>query len=84
MSQYFFVFQTAGSDPRLRYLQVMITRLLLSLKKANASHEYAWNFGEPTAHTAMRFAERRGGISTRDEIRMDTFVSEHEGTQSRA
>ena len=59
----------------------MITRLLLSLKKANASQEYGWNLGEPTVHTTMRFAERRGDVS-RDEMHLDTFASTHEETQS--
>ena len=84
MSKYPFAFQTIGSDPCLRYLQVMITRLLLSLKKAAASQEDAWRFGEPSEHTTMRFAEFRGGISTKDEIRLDIFVSTRESTRSQA
>jgi len=60
----------------------MITRLLLSLKKAAASkEEHGWSFGEPTTHTTMRFAGRRGD-ATRDEIHLDTFVSAQEGTES--
>ena len=72
--------KTIGSDPCLRFLPVMITRLLLSLKKANTSEEYGWSFGEPTTYTAMRFAERRGGAAMRDVIHLDTFESTHEGT----
>jgi hypothetical protein len=60
----------------------MITRLMLSLKKATSSQEHGWSLGEPSVHTTMRFAERRGGVSTRDEIRMDTFAGTREGTQS--
>jgi hypothetical protein len=75
--------ETIGSKPHLRFIPVMVTRLMLSLKKAAASQQ-EWNFGEPTTHTAMRFAERRGGVSTRDEIHLDIFASTHEGTQSRA
>ena len=60
---------------------MMITRLLLSLKKAVATQEYGWNLGEPTAHTTMRFAERRGAARG-DEIPLDIFPSTHEGTQS--
>ena len=56
----------------------MITRLLLSLKKANASQEQAWSLGEPSAHTPMGFAEHRSGAITRDETRLDTFASTHE------
>ena len=74
--------ETIRFEPRLRYLPVMITRLLLSLKKANASQE-AWNLGEPSAHTTMRFAERQDGATTRNEMRLDTFASTHEGTKSR-
>ena len=60
----------------------MITRLLLSLKKAAASKkEHGWSFGEPTTHTTMRFA-RRQGDTTRDEIHLDTFASMQEGTES--
>ena len=83
MSGGFFVSEAIESDPRLRYLPVMITRLLLSLKKANASQEHAWSLGEPATHTTMRFAEGRGGASTRDEIHLDTFASTQEAaTQS--
>jgi len=61
---------------------VMITRLLLSLKKAAASKkEHGWSLGEPTTHTTMRFAGRRGDI-TGDEIHLDTFLSTQEGTES--
>jgi hypothetical protein len=61
----------------------MITRLLLSLKKAAAS-QYEWTLGEPTTHTTVRFAERRGGVSTRDEMHLDLFASTHEGVQNQA
>jgi len=54
---------------------------MLSLKKAATSQEHGWSLGELTAHTTMRFAEHRGGVGTRDEIRLDTFGSMHEGTQ---
>ena len=84
MSECIFAPETIRSDPRLRYLPVMITRLLLSLRKANASQEHGWSLGELTTHTTMRFAERRDGAPTRDEIRLDTFVSTHEETQSQA
>ena len=71
--------------PGLRFVPVMITRLVLSLKKAATSREDGWSLGEPTiTHNTMRFAECRGGVATRDEIPLDTFASTHEGTQSRA
>ena len=73
MSRNLFASETIRSDPHLRYLPAMITRLLLSLKKASASQECGWTLGEPTACTTMRFAER--GVATRNEIRLDTFTS---------
>ena len=81
-SERLFASKIIGFDPHLRYIPVMITRLLLSLKKANASKETTWNFGEPAAHTTMRFADRRGAVATRDEIRLDTFTITQEGTKS--
>jgi len=78
MSGHLFPFQDIGSESCLRFLPVMITRLLLSLKKAGASREHGLSLGEPTTHTAMRFAERRGGAAT---VHLDTFASTHEGTQ---
>ena len=60
----------------------MITRLLLSLKKGNASQEHRLSFGGPTTHTTMRFAERRGGGTMVDAIYLDTFSSTREGAQS--
>jgi len=56
---------------------------MLSLKKAARSEEDGWRLGEPTVHTTMGFAERQGGVSTGDEIPLDTFASTQEGTQSR-
>jgi hypothetical protein len=82
MFRYLFASRTIRSKPCLRFIPVMVTRLMLSLKKAAASQK--WSFGEPTTYTSMRFAERLGGVSTRDEINLDIFASTHEGTQSRA
>jgi hypothetical protein len=79
MSRYLFASKTIGSKPRLRFIPVMVTRLMLSLKRAAVSQE--WSFGEPTTHTVIRFAGHRDGISTRDEIELDIFASTHEGTQ---
>ena len=78
-----FAFQRIASESRSRFLPVMITRLLLSLKKAGAPKEHGWSLGEPTTHTTIRFAERRDlGTATRDEISLDTFASAQERTQS--
>jgi len=63
----------------------MVTRLLLSLKKASTTfREGAWSFGEPAANTAMVFAERRGGVTTKDGINLDTFLSTDMEGRSRA
>lgn len=61
---------------------MMITRLLLSLKKIDASQEYVWSIGSPTVHTIVRFAGRRGGIAARDKIRLDTSASAQERVES--
>ena len=60
----------------------MITRLLLSLRKANALQEHGWRFGESTKHTTIRFVECRGGTAMSDAIYLDTFSSTDEGAQS--
>ena len=60
----------------------MITRLMLSLKKAGASQEHEWSLVVPTTDASVRFAERRGGVVTRDEIPLDNFSSTQEGAQS--
>ena len=79
-----FTSETIEPDPCLRYLPVMITRLLLSLRKAANWQEDVWSFGEPTAHASVRFAERRrSGVSAGDGMRLDAFASAQEGTQSR-
>jgi len=71
------------SDQCLRFLSVMITRSLLSLRKAAASKGQGWNLGELTAHSAIRFNERQGGVSTGDRISLNTYASTHEETQTR-
>jgi len=76
--------ETTRSDPRPRLLPVMVARLMLSLKKAANPQEGGWSLGEPTTHMTMRFAERRGGVSTRDEVPLDTFASMQEETRSQA
>lgn len=65
-----------AAEPHFSFVPVMIARLLLSLKKAGASQE-GWSLGEPTIST-MGFAEGRGGVTTRDEIHLDTLGSTHE------
>jgi len=62
----------------------MIARLPLSLKKVGASQEYRWGLEEPTTHTNLRFVDRRGGVTTREEIHLDTFASTYEETQSQS
>jgi len=62
----------------------MIGRLMLSLRKAASLQGDAWSFGVPTANIGMRFAERRGPVTTGDGVHFDTFSGEREGAQSRA
>ena len=62
----------------------MIARLMLSLKKANASQEdNAWSLGKPTTQT-VRFAER-GSVSdaTDSGMCLDTFAITSEGANRR-
>ena len=77
MSQNPFASETIGPEPCLRFLPVMITRLLLSLRKANVPREYAWSLGEPITQSTIGFAEPQGRFSVRDEIPLDTFASTH-------
>lgn len=71
------------SEPYVRYLPMMIGRLMLSLKKASASfHEDLWSFGEPRTDNSVRFAGGRGLEAARDGIRLDTFGDRHEWTRS--
>ena len=60
----------------------MISRLLLSLKKASASQEQGWSFGELSTRSVMKFAERPVGAATKDEINLGTFASKREEIQS--
>jgi len=77
MSGYLFSSETLRSELRLRFIPVMVTRFLLSLRKATAMQDHGWSLGEPTN---MRFAARRGGLVTRDEvIRLDVYTSTYEG-----
>lgn len=82
-SEHLLASESHTSEPRLRYIPVMITRLLLSLKKAS-SEEYLWSLGELTTNT-MRFAEHGGAMTTKDDsMHPDTVPSKQEGAQSRA
>ena len=69
--------KVVGSESFVRYLPVMITRLMLSLKKA-ASQEGEWTLGEPT----IKFAERQRPSETHDEMHLDTFTSGPGGAHS--
>ena len=70
------------SDPRLRYIPVMIARLMLSLKKAGDSQEHGWSLVVSTTHNSIRFAERRGGVVTRDETPLDNFRACRKGLKA--
>ena len=63
------------SEPHVRYLPVMITRIMLSLKKAAASQGDQWSLGEPTTFTGVRFAPDRVHDTTGDVIALETFRS---------
>ena len=67
------------TDDRFRYLPVMISRLMLSLKKA-ADSQQGWSLGEPTLNgsklQSIRFFNSRKGTNGReDDITLDTFES---------
>ena len=61
----------------------MITRLMLSLRKINASREDTWTFGQQIMQTA-RFVEYRGvSDATGSMMCLDTFAPTHEGAGGR-
>ena len=78
MSEGFFDSEIVASESHIRYIPVMIARLLLSLKKAGSLQEEGWSLGEPTTYASMMFAGRRGDLTTRDEMHLVTFPSMHE------
>jgi len=82
MSGHPFDFRHIESESRPRFPPIMITRLLLSLKKAGSSKEDEWSFGGPTTDTTIRFADCRleGGLTIRDETSLDTFSGARERT----
>lgn len=82
MSRDLITSETVGFEPRLSFLPVMITRLMLSLKKAATLQDNGWSLGESTTHSTTRFAQLQSGVATRDEIRLDTFASTYEEIQS--
>ena len=53
----------------------MISRIMLSLKKAAISEEDQWSLGEPTTFTGVRFASDRGHDTTGDGMALETFRS---------
>lgn len=65
--------EIVASESHLRYVPVMVTRLLLSLRKASSSRQEGWSLGEPTAPTIQGFVE------SRDEIPLDTVPSTYRG-----
>lgn len=57
----------------------MITRIMLSLKKAAVSKEDLWSLGEPSVVSAVGFAgPRRVPPASGDEIGLDTIGSRYE------
>ena len=70
-SNQFFTSGVVESELHDRYLPVMITRLMLSLKKAAASQGDLWSFGDTTAITRVKFAAPLD--TSGDEIGLDNF-----------
>lgn len=62
----------------------MVTRLMLSLKKAAALQAGAQSLGGPNANKVPYFAARRRVVSTGDDICLDTLATTHEGARSTA
>ena len=79
-SKHLLVPKAAGTEPLVRYLPVMIARLMLSLRRAATLQESPWSFGEPS----IRFAEPQGPAAMSDEMCLDTFSSRHVGARSQA
>ena len=66
------------ADARSSYLPVMISRIMLSLKKAADSRQKGWSLGEPTADTTnfqgMTFFRPARDMNTkRDDVPLDTY-----------
>ena len=61
---------------------MMITRLMLSLKKAAGSQSEPWTLGQLTV--PLGFIDRQDGTAARDEIDLETFSSTCEGVKSPA
>ena len=78
MPKHLFPSEAVGSKPLVRFLPMMVVRLMLSLKKATAQED-AWNFGEPT----IRFSEPRRAVAMgHDRVCLGTFASGSVGTKS--
>ena len=67
------------AEPYVRYLPVMVARIMLSLKKAALSEGDQWSFGEPTTFTGVRFASDRDHDTPGDGIALKTFRSKGRG-----
>jgi len=66
------------TDGRFRYLSVMISRLMLSLKKAAASHQGDWSLVESSTNgnnfqSIKFFHTRKGTNGKEDDIALDTY-----------
>jgi len=79
-----FASEPVGPKLRVRYLPVMVGRLMLSLRKAAALQGGVWSFGEPATSIGMRFAERRGPDATGDGMHLGTSSGGREEVQTRA
>ena len=63
------------SEPRVRYLPVMITRIMLSLKKAAASQGDHWSFGESSTFTGVKIAGVRNHNTPGNVMILETLRS---------
>ena len=82
--KYFFTSEIIESESHIRFLPVMVARLILSLKKAAALQGSARSFGVPNTNSAPHFAARRRVVSTGDDICLDTLATTYEGARSPA
>lgn len=57
-----------------RFLPVMVTRIMISLKKAAASQDDLWSLGQPTSRfTGVMFAGHHDGDTQGNGMTLDTF-----------
>lgn len=75
---------TVEPEAHVRFLPIMITRLMLSLREASAlqAQQGVWSFGGPTVPTNLRFDGSRGLGATRNEIALGTVAGRYKESRS--